>query len=477
MTLDELESKELQLWMEEIACRAREGLLAFTKFTKPDYVVNWHHRLTCHYLNQFTRGEIKRLMIFEPPRHGKSELTSRRLPAFILGRDPKASIIATSYSADLASRMNRDVQRIIDSPEYRAIFPGVNLAAEKRNVTQGTWLRNSDLFEIVKHGGVYRSAGVGGGITGMGATHCIIDDPVKNQEEADSPVKREALWEWYQSTLYTRLEKDGAILLNMTRWHEDDLAGRLLKLARENAGVDQWTVLTLPAIREVEGHPDDPRAPGEPLWPGKFSLEALEKIKAVGPRVWNALYQQRPTALEGNIIKHEWWKYYREAPAFDEMIQSWDFAVKDTGDYTVGQVWGRKGSEKYLVDQVRGLFDFPTACQALVNLSAKWPNAHRKLVEDKANGPAVIAMLKRKVSGLVPVEPQGDKVARASAVSATIEAGNVYLPESRPWLHDFTTECADFPNSSHDDQVDAMTQALAYFAKKEGTDLESLLQW
>ncbi|MDR1706164.1 MAG: terminase family protein, partial [Clostridiales bacterium] len=333
---------------------ARRGLCDFAVITDPRYKVNWHHKVLCDYLDRFSRREIPRLMVFMPPRHGKSELVSRKLPAFIFGRNPDTSIIATSYSADLAQRMNRDVQRIIDGEQYAKVFPGTFLYGKNiRTVADGSYLRNSDIFEIVGRRGVYRSAGVGGGITGMGGEFIIIDDPLKNREDASSAVIRDKLWEWYTSTLYTRLEKDGAILLTMTRWHEDDLAGRLLKLAETDPAADQWEVLCFPAIAEAVRHPEDIRGEGEELWPEKYSRSPLDTIKAaVGSYDWNALYQQRSAPAEGGMFKREYWQYWRELPPkLTDWVQSWDCTFKATGtaDYVVGQVWARDGANRYLI--------------------------------------------------------------------------------------------------------------------------------
>jgi len=443
-------------------------VLDFTCYTKPDYEVNFHHTLICDYLDRFICGDIPRLMFFMPPRHGKSELVSRRLPAYIFGVDPDASIISCSYGADLASKMNRDVQRIIDSREYQKLFPDTQLSEPYTRSTVGSFLRNSDFFEIVGHTGAYRSAGVGGGITGMGCNYGIIDDPVKNREQANSETYREAVWEWYTSTFYTRLEKDAQILLTMTRWHEDDLAGRLLAQAEKEG--EPWTVVSLPAIAEEERHHQDPRNPNEPLWPKKYSLERLQSIKVVlGPYQWSALYQQHPTPAHGELLKRHWWRYYLELPDkipnFHEIVQSWDMAFKDTESSArvCGQVWGRIYANFYLLDEVAAKMDFPATLKAVLQMTRKWPHAVKKLVEDKANGPAIIAMLKNRVPGLVPVNPQGSKIARASAVSGLIEAGNVYLPHPTiaPWVDDFVYECSMFPQGRYADRVDTMSQALS----------------
>jgi predicted phage terminase large subunit-like protein len=321
----------------------------------------------------------------------------------------------------------------------------------------------------------YIAAGVGGGITGEGASVLIIDDPLKNAAEASSDTIRESIWQWYITTAITRLEPDGAKIVIMTRWHDDDLAGRLLKVAQKDPKADQWTVLHLKAINEK----------GEALWPEKFPLEYLEKVRAgqiddpeqpgKGSRAFASLYQGEPSIAEGNILHRGWWKFYRQAPArFDRVIQSWDCTFKDTlgTDFVVGQVWGQLGADKYLLDQIRDRMDFTSTVNAILTLSAKWPQSRAKLIEDKANGPAVIATLKRKVSGLIPIEPEeiGNKVARAWGVSPDIEAGNVWLPEGLPWVHDFVEECASFPNGAFDDQVDAMSQALNYLSEEAPKD-------
>ena len=458
---------------------ARRTMRDFVLYVDDNYQMNWHHRLLCDYLDKLACKEIRRLMVFMPPRHGKSELVSRKFPAFLLGKNPDTSIISCSYSADLASRMNRDVQRLIDSERYLELFPGTQLSNQHtRRFYETRYTRNNNMFEVVDKKGTYRSSGVGGGITGMGGEYIIIDDPVKNREDADSATMREKVYDWYTSTLYTRLEKDGCILLTLTRWHEDDLAGKLLKAAQE--GADQWTILELPAVCEYPPKPYDVRQEGEALWKWKYDEEALEKMKVtVGSRDWAALYQQHPTPGEGGTFKREWWNYYKVLPdGLYDFVQSWDCTFKDaqSSDYVVGQVWARKGSSRYLLDQVRGRMSFTETLRAIRSLSAKWPQAIRKLVEDKANGTAVIDVLRKEIPGLIPVEPEGGKIVRANAVTAVAEAGNIYLPDPSiaPWVHDFVEEHAVFPNGANDDQVDAQTQANTYY-NSSSFSLEGLI--
>ena len=404
-------------------------------------------------------GRIKRLMVSMPPRHGKSELVSRYFPAWYLGTFPDKRIILVSYEADFAATWGRKARDLLE--EHGPSLFGIRVSGKSSAANR---------WDIEGHEGGMITAGVNGPITGKGADIGIIDDPVKNDQEAMSVTYQERAYEWYKSTFRTRIQRDGAIILIMTRWHENDLAGKLLAAQEEDG--EKWEVVSLPAMAED----DDPlgRELGQPLCPGLFTKDALESIKkSVGSYWWASLYQQRPSPAEGGIFKRNWWQYYRRAPdRLDEIIQSWDMTFKDTktADFVVGQVWGRKGADKYLLDQVRDRMDFPATIQAVRTLSAKWPQAKVKLVEDKANGPAVIATLKKEISGLIPVEPQGSKESRAWAVSAEVEAGNVYLPDPSiaPWVHDFVEECAAFPNGANDDQVDAMSQALMRLNKQPG---------
>ncbi len=425
---------------------AGENLASFAVLTCRGYRPNWHHRVLAEKLTELMNGSIDRLMVLMPPRHGKSELASVRFPAWFLGHNPQKRVIATSYSARLAETFGRRVRDIADSGVFRLVFNGFTLKEGAKSANR---------WETAA-GGAYVSAGVGGSITGMGGDLLIIDDPFKNQEEADSEVYRDRVWEWYQSTLYTRIEKGGKILVILTRWHEDDLAGRLL----EQSGED-WTVVCFPAVAEEN---EQYRNAGEPLWADKYGIDALKRMeRAVGSRVWNALYQQRPAPASGAVFRREWWRFYDEPPTGLRLFQSWDMTFKDSAgaDYVVGQVWGNKGADYYLIDQIRDRMDFSQALKALKALSEQYPEASAKYIEDKANGPAVISALKASVGGLIAVNPRGGKVARANAVCPLIEAGNVYLKRNAPFTQQLIEEAAYFPSGKHDDMVDAMTQALS----------------
>ena len=277
--------------------KAGRNLLDFVSYTMPTYQVNWHHAILANKLQEFAEGKIKKLMVFMPPQHGKSELVSRRLPAYLLGRNPELKLIGCSYSSDLSSSFNRDVQRIIDDPLYTNVFPETRLnSSNVRSSSQGSYLRNSDIFEVVGYKGFYKSVGLGGSLTGTPADIGIIDDPVKDAIEADSPTYRARAWDWFTNVFLTRMHNDSQVLVTQTRWHEDDLSGRIL------ARMKGWEVLSLPAICTGSHNSIDPRQEGEPLWASKHSLERLVEIQESNPRAFHALYQQDPKPFSGGLV-------------------------------------------------------------------------------------------------------------------------------------------------------------------------------
>jgi predicted phage terminase large subunit-like protein len=434
-----------------------DAALSFVEFiglVNPKYKWSTMSERLAALLQRVADGEMHRLMIFIPPRHGKSELVSRLFSAYYLYRHPERWVGLNSYAADLAYTFSR---------------------AARSNFRDAGG-KVSDESSAVKHweteaGGGCWAAGVGGPITGKGFSLGIIDDPLKNFEEAASKTIREKQKDWYQSTFYTRGEEDAAIVLLQTRWHEDDLSGWLLA-QEKGEEPERWHIVSMEAIK-TEHPPKIPecctlepdwRQPGEALNPVRMSLAKLIKFsKRLGAYFWNALYQQRPAPLEGDFFKRAWWKLYDKAPeSFEQMALSVDCAFKETADsdYVVLQVWGKHGGDFYLLDQVRDRMDINGTIQALQALIAKWPKVRARLVEDKANGSAVMDLLKRKTPGLIPINPQGGKVVRAVAVSPYAQSGNIWLPGMAPWLSDFIEEFAAFPNGSHDDQVDALTQAI-----------------
>ncbi|MBD2261356.1 phage terminase large subunit [Pseudanabaena sp. FACHB-2040] len=452
---------EVEQWAlaKKRQAEASDKVLTFREFVcqvMPSYQWYRHCEVLADILQEVADGKRHRLMIFMPPRHGKSQLTSRLFPAYYLYRHPERFVGISSYAADLAHGFSR-----ICRENYRKV--GGQIKNDSGQIKH---------WETVSGGGLW-AAGVGGPITGKGYHLGLIDDPLKNHAEAFSETIRRGQKEWYESTFATREEPGGAQIVILTRWHEDDLAGWLLGREvgdDEESPPEHWHVVNLPAIAEDEAIkiPDtctlepDWRQPGQPLCPERYSLSRLAKFRK-NPYFWAALFQQRPSPLEGDYFKRDWWQFYQQPPAkFDRVIISGDCAFKETSssDFVVLQVWGVVGGLYYLLDQVRGRMDINATLTAVQALSAKWPQARAKLIEDKANGPAVIDLLKRKLPGMIPVNPEGGKVARAVAVSPYVQSGNVFLPESARWVLDFIEEFAAFPNGSHDDQVDAMTQAI-----------------
>lgn len=466
-SLDELRQEKLKrLKREQLRRAAQNSLKDFILYNNDDYMMGWVHEEICATLDQFYEDvkakKSPRIIICLPPRSGKSEIISRNFPAYLFGRDPNLNIISASYSGDLASRFNLDVQRIIDSDNYKKIFPDTFLGGK----SYPQYKKTDSLFEIVNHKGSYRSAGVGGGVTGMGCDILIIDDPFKDRADANSPTIREKTYDWYKSTAYTRLSDGGGVIILQTRWHIADLAGQLISKMHSDEKADQFKVIEYQAIAE---HDEKHRKKGEALHPERYSLAKLEAIRqTLGAYEWASLYQQHPVPKEGAIFKLDNFRRYNEKNipvSFDRILGSWDMTFKDKkdNDFVVGQVWGKKGADFYLLDQVRGQWDFVKTLKVFIQLAEKWKRCHGWLIEDKANGSAIISTLKKQISGLKPINPTESKIARAEAISIYIETGNVYIPENAPYIADLEDEIINFPAVDHDDQIDCMTQALNYF--------------
>ena len=437
----------------------------------PTFQQGWFNRSIAAELQQFyfdvMAGKQPRLIIQAPPRSGKSELFSRRFPAWAFGQNPNLQMIAASYSADLSSRMNRDVQRIIDSEEYAGVFPETSFSSNtSASINSQKNIRNSEIFEIAGYSGSYRSAGVGGGITGMGADIAIIDDPVKDAKEANSQTYRDSVWDWYTSTFYTRLSPKSGILLGMTRWHEDDLAGRLL--ADMKNGGDQWRVVSFPAIAEED---EQYRKEGDALHPERYDLTHLTKIKkAVGTQTWNALYQQRPSSKGGDVIKRAWFKRYSVLPLMRRVIIAGDTAqkVKQHNDFSVFIVAGIGiDGGLYIIDLIRGKWEAPELERKLEDIWNKYRASHKAqsvYIEDKSSGTGLIQSIQRKRNiPIKGVQVDADKYTRVLGIQGFIESGYVFLPDGAEWVEDFLSECEKFTatdSHKHDDQVDTLTMAI-----------------
>lgn len=416
---------------------ASQSLIKFTEYTNPAYRPAPHHTRIAEALEAVARGDIDRLMVFMPPRHGKSELASRRFPAWYLGQYPHNQIIAASYNSDLASDFGREVRNIVDSPLYGNVFD-TRLAADSKAANR--WHTDS--------GGSYVTAGVGTAITGRGAHVALIDDPFKDREEADSQVMRDKVWNWYTSTLYTRLMPKGAIVLIQTRWHDDDLAGRLL-----NAKGDSWHVLELPALDN-----------GTALWPEWYPAEVLERVRAaIGERDWSALYQQKPVPDEGTYFKREWFHWYDEAPKHLRLYGASDYAVTDGGgDYTEHGIFGTDPDDNIYVAPNDGWWSGQTAADAWIDAKCDLILTHKPLLWGGEAGPIrkavepfmVKRMRERKafchIEWLASIR---DKPTRARSFQARASMGKVYLPNTDIGRR-LLEQLLRFPAGTYDDAVD-----------------------
>ena len=307
-------------------------------------------------------------------------------------------------------------------------------------------------------------------LTGNTVDLGIIDDPIKDRMEAQSETYRERLWEWYTDVFLTRKHNKTKIILCQTRWHEDDLAGRLL--AREK---NEWEVLTLPEIKEDDSNPDDPRQIGEPLWPERHNLQESLDIQKKSPRTFASMYQQRPAPAEGGVIKLKDIQYYTQPPMFTKVVQSWDVAFegKSTSDYVACTVWGVADPNVYLIYMTRGKWDFVKTVNEIRKMQNTFPMTSEKIIERKANGSAILSLLQSEIPGLIPFDPGSDsKEARADASSYVFEAGNVWFPkvELYPWVQIIIDEIKMFPNGATDDLVDTVTQfIIRTYLKGRGT--------
>jgi len=439
------------------------GIRRYCELVTPAWSWWWRHLVYLYaYLDRMVAGELGRLEINLPTRIGKTELLVRYL-AYRLELDPKMPIIIGAYNAKFALRLSRKVRRLL-----------VGRIPLSRDRT------SAEDWETEAGGGV-RAVGVGVGVAGLPAKLIAIDDPIKNREDAYSKAFRDKVDEWYREDLYTRLEPDGEIVLCNARRHEDDLSGRIQ--ASEEAS--DWETARLPALAESE----DPlgRKEGEALCPERFDEAYYAKMRrAIGEAAFASMQQQRPAPASGLVFKSEWFRYYttRAHPIIESGLAvpmlpekftaqaiSIDCSFKDkaTSDYVAGLAGGRLGANCYILpDHIHDRLDFPATIKAVRGLSARNPGATHKLVEDKANGPAVISTLKSEIAGLIGVEPEGDKVARAHAITHLFEAGNVWLPHPSiaPWVKTLTLELLQFPLGAHDDLTDALTQLLRRFDKQ-----------
>lgn len=495
---------------------ARRRLIHFTRQTHPEYDAGWVHDDICRRLERFSADVIAkkrpRLMLLMPPRHGKSELASIRFPAWHLGHMPTHEIINVGYNLDLPMIFSRKVREVLRDPVYQQIFPDAQLDPESSSAE--TWRTT--------RGGGFQAAGVGGGITGKGAHITIVDDPIKNQEDADSISVRDKLWDWYQSTLKTRLAPGGGVLIIETWWNDDDLAGRVQALSRLNPKADQFEVVKYPAIAEAYEFRDrdsqriirvndplemsqrivsgefDPldldflRPKGGALHPSRYDIDALESFKANStPRIWSALYQQNPVPDEGMFFKKEYFRYEPSPPPFlgKYFYSAWDFAIgeKKHNDYTVGvTICQDENDILHVVDMVRFKGDALQITDAIIGMAAKWGDipgtSYTVGFEDGQIYKSLEPLLKKRLdeSRIYPqrviMKPLTDKMARASPLQGRMQAYKVYFPDptpEKPWVQVAVNEMLRFPAGQHDDIVDALAWAAQLVTRKPPPRVET----
>jgi len=443
---------QAELARRELASRR---LTDYVLYNFPSYQINWHHRIIIEKLEAVERGECNRLMIFVPPRNGKSELGSIQFPSWYLGRHPKNEIIATSYAADLAVGFGRKVRNLVGTEEYQNIFSGVSLAEDSKSA--GQWNTN--------HGGAYIACGVGGPITGRGADILLIDDPHKNRAEADSEMMRESIKEWYRSTAYTRLAPGGSIILILTRWHEDDLSGWLLD--EQAKGGDQWDIVQFPAIATED---EKYRRQGEALWPERYSVADLEKIKNVtGTREWLCLYQQTPTDDINSEFKKNWFKKITRKEAEYKAVERYltiDTAIsqRDSADFTGWVENYVDASNNWYISAKRLKIDSADLIKALFASCERtyWDYIG---IEKTVLSDAIMPFLKEEEhrrNKMLPIKELSHqeikKETRIRGLVPRYERGVIYHIDSE--CSDLEAEALKFPGGKHDDLIDALAYQL-----------------
>ena len=439
-------------------------LISYAAYQWPNYADAEHHRLIARHLEAVERGDIKRLMITMPPRHGKSMLASEFFPAWYLGRNPDHYVVTATYAQELADDFGRKVKNQIEDEAFQAIFPSVGLADDSKSAKRFHIEGRTGGYEHqTKQRGAFYAVGVGGPLTGRGAHLLLIDDPVKNREDADSEIMRRKTRDWYTSTAYTRLMPGGRVVIIQTRWHEDDLSGWLIR-EHEHEG---WTVLNLPAIN------DD----GEALWPAQYPVEDLQRIqRALPPRDWSALYQQRPAPDTGDYFKREWIHEEDNVPKRENMqiFGASDYAVTaDGGDYTVHVVMGIDHTGRlWLLDLWRQQASSDVWVDSLCALVKQWKPIGWAEETGQIKSGVGPFLVKRMIetSSYVAREQfptRGDKAVRAQSIRGRMAMQGLHVPRGAHWLPALVSEMMSFPVGSHDDQVDALGLAGQLIAKMD----------
>ena len=464
---DESEVEELEFVLDELENRRSskacyDDLIDFCCKMMPDYKVGKHHRILANELMDIANGKKDRICVNIPPRHGKSQLVSIYFPAWFLGRYPDKKVLMVSHTTDLAVDFGRKVRNLIDTPAYKQIFPTVSLAQD--NKSAGRWNTNV--------GGEYFACGVGSALAGRGADLLLVDDPHNEQDIINGNFDVfEKAYEWFTYGARTRLMPNGRVAIIQTRWHQDDLTGKVIRDMVQNEGSDQYERVEFPAI--FNENSKEERA----LWPEQYTLEALKRTKASMPVFqWNAQYQQNPTAEEASVVKREWWNIWKgeEPPECEYIIMSLDAAAEthNRADFTALTTWGVFFNEEkeqnrhniILLNSIKKRVEFPELKEMALNEWKEWePDAF--IVEKKSAGTALYQELRRTgipAQEYTPHRGSGDKLARLNSVADIVRSGLCWVPETR-FAEEVVEEIAGFPFMSHDDLVDSTTMALMRF--------------
>jgi len=474
----ENDAKELLKYQQHLNKRMARGgdLIALAKHLKPDYNDEWFHRRIAKKLTTFLQDpNSKCLGIFVPPQHGKSELTTRLFPALALGLNPNLRMAVCSYSSDLASSFNRSIQKYIDSEEYFDVFPKTQINS-KRVVTTSSWLRNNSEFEIIGYSGSLKSVGVGGGLSGKAIDLGIIDDPIKDMMEATSSTVKQRIWEWYLSVFSTRLHNDSKQVLIMTRWAEDDLAGRLLD-PKQNPNYEDWETIKLEAIKEDDDI-IEPREHGAALWEGRHSLDKLTKLRSLDPSIFESLYQQSPNSKEGSTIKRDWFKVIDRPPNYFIEKDLWidtSYTEKKHNDpngfITAG--YDRSTNTVYIFDAESVRLEMPKFLNKVKTLKSKHSLGHssRVMIEPKASGLSSIQLI-NKIPELgvsaVPIKSYlvgRDKVDKLSISSTYIESAKLVLIKGE-WNNEYIEQMIK-EKPKHDEYRDLTGYICEYYFRAE----------
>ena len=441
-----------------------DDLIEFCKHMQPDYKVGKHHRRLANLLMDIAVGNKDRVCVNMPPRHGKSQMVSIYFPAWFLGKFPNKKVLMVSHTTDLAVDFGRKVRNIIDSSDYKLIFPNVGLAADSKSA--GRWSTSA--------GGEYFACGVGSALAGRGADLLLVDDPHNEQDIINGNYDVfDKAYEWFTYGARTRLMPGGRVAIVQTRWHQNDLTGRVTNDMRQNEGSDQYEVIEFPAIVDTEQ--TDGSIVHKPLWPEFFDMTALLRTKASMPTFqWNAQYQQNPTAEEASVVKRDWWKLWEkeDPPKCEYVIMSLDAAAEshNRADYTALTTWGvfmndEEGCHNIiLLNSIKKRLEFPELKELAYSEYKEWePDAF--IVEKKSAGTQLYQEMRRTgipVGEFTPHRGSGDKLARLNSVADIVRSGLCWVPDTR-WAEEVVEEIAGFPFMSNDDLVDSTVMALMRF--------------